>query len=128
MARHVTITFREDERNEAHVRVSVFVGRNPGARGHSGQLVLRTDEWDEARVWLDTLGDDRHMLRLTEDDWHLTHAPMCRPDLNACRVLAATEAYLDEMGGPWCIGDLEVWLDGDGTFCWSPQPEEALGG
>lgn len=47
--RPVTVMFREDGRNPGHARVSVFVGRQPGARGHSGQLVLRTDEWDELR-------------------------------------------------------------------------------
>lgn len=45
----VTVSVREDDRNEAHVHLSVFVGRNPGARGRSGTLVLRTDEWDELR-------------------------------------------------------------------------------
>ena len=39
-----TITFRVDEANHGHVTLSVFIGRNPGARGHSGRLVLRTDE------------------------------------------------------------------------------------
>jgi len=43
----VTIWFREDDRNPGHTRVSVFVGRYVGARGHSGVLTLRTDEWDE---------------------------------------------------------------------------------
>jgi len=42
-----TISLREDERNPGHVRVSVFVGRQPGSRGHAGQIVLRTDEWDD---------------------------------------------------------------------------------
>jgi len=43
----VTVALREDDRNPGHVRVSVFVGRRPGSRGHSGQIVLRTDEWDD---------------------------------------------------------------------------------
>jgi len=43
----VTIYLREDDRNPGHTRVSVFVGRHAGARGHSGVLIMRTDEWDE---------------------------------------------------------------------------------
>lgn len=43
----VTVLLREDARNPGHVRIRVFVGRNPGSRGCAGQLVLRTDEWDE---------------------------------------------------------------------------------
>ena len=47
MSEPVTVAFRETTRNPGHVRVSVFVGRNDGARGNSGELTLRTDEWDE---------------------------------------------------------------------------------
>lgn len=43
----VTCGMRVDSSNEAHTMVSVFVGRNEGARGHSGNLVFRTDEWRE---------------------------------------------------------------------------------
>lgn len=43
----VTVGIRVDDRNVAHTRVSVFVGRNEDARGHAGHLVLRTDEWDD---------------------------------------------------------------------------------
>lgn len=43
----VTVSVREDDRNDAHVHLSVFVGRTPDARGRAGTLVLRTDEWDE---------------------------------------------------------------------------------
>lgn len=50
--RPVTAHLREDGRNPGHARVSVFIGRQPGARGHSGQLVLRTDEWEELRAML----------------------------------------------------------------------------
>ena|GEM_PF-6382058 len=50
-----TITFRVDEANHGHVTLSVFIGRNPGARGHSGRLVLRTDEF------IDLLDD--HVVR-----------------------------------------------------------------
>lgn len=47
MDESVSVGFRENTRNPGHVRVSVFVGRNEGARGHSGEIVIRTDEWDE---------------------------------------------------------------------------------
>ena len=43
-AREPTVTFRVDHANAGHVTLTVFVGRNPGARGRAGQLVLRTDE------------------------------------------------------------------------------------
>jgi len=43
----VSIMFREDERNPGHVRLSVFVGRTDGARGHAGEIVMRADEWDQ---------------------------------------------------------------------------------
>lgn len=42
-----TVTFRVDAANPGHVHLTVFIGRNPGARGHSGTLTLRTDELAE---------------------------------------------------------------------------------
>lgn len=51
----VTWLFVEIDRNEAHVRVNVFIGRQPGSRGRAGELVLRTDEWDELRGRLRSL-------------------------------------------------------------------------
>lgn len=51
--RPTTILLREDDRNPGHVRVTVWIGRNPGARGNSGTLTIRTDEWDELRDRLD---------------------------------------------------------------------------
>lgn len=45
--RPVTAGLRVDSRNEGHVTLSVFVGRNEGARGHSGRITLRADEWRE---------------------------------------------------------------------------------
>lgn len=45
----IYIGFRENSRNPGHCRISVFVGRKRGSRGHSGEIVLRTDEWDEIR-------------------------------------------------------------------------------
>ncbi len=53
---YVSIGFREDERNDAHVRVSVFVGRALRQRGHAGQLTLRSEEWDELADRLAKLG------------------------------------------------------------------------
>ena len=41
------IGLQEIRRNPGHVQVQVFIGRNEGARGNSGTLSLRTDEWDE---------------------------------------------------------------------------------
>ena len=43
----VTAAVRLDSANPGHAKVSVFVGRNEGARGHSGTLTFRTDEWAE---------------------------------------------------------------------------------
>lgn len=45
--RAVSCAVRVVSRNPGHTRVSVFSGRNEGARGHSGELVFRTDEWAE---------------------------------------------------------------------------------
>lgn len=48
MQRHpVSCAVRLVSRNPGHVRVAVFAGRNEGARGHSGELVFRADEWME---------------------------------------------------------------------------------
>lgn len=35
------------DRNPRHTRVTVFIGRTPGSRGKSGELTLRSDEFDE---------------------------------------------------------------------------------
>jgi hypothetical protein len=56
--RPVTALFRVVDRNPAHVRVVVWVGRNVGARGKSGELVFRVDEWDRVRAWLGRLDPD----------------------------------------------------------------------
>lgn len=47
MSRAVSAGVRVVGRNPEHVTVVVFAGRNPGARGNSGSLVFRADEWDE---------------------------------------------------------------------------------
>lgn len=119
----VTVTFREDDRNDAHVRVSVFIGRNEGARGHAGQLVMRTDEWDEARPWLETFGEWRHVLECSENGWHVEHAPQCRPSLRDCKVFAAVREI--DVGGrgdiaddltDWGLGRWFVWLNDRGVL------------
>lgn len=43
----VSAAIRCDEQGPGHTKVSVFVGRTEGARGHSGVLTFRTDEWLE---------------------------------------------------------------------------------
>lgn len=43
----VMVGLRCDHRNPGHTIVSVFVGRNEDARGPSGALRFRTDEFDE---------------------------------------------------------------------------------
>lgn len=60
--RSVSIAFRENSRNPGHVRVSVFIGRNKGARGNSGEIVVRTDEWDELRHQITHEGVDVSIL------------------------------------------------------------------
>lgn len=51
-----TVMFREVDRNPGHVRITVWIGRNHGARGNAGTLTLRTDEWDELIAEPRTLG------------------------------------------------------------------------
>lgn len=64
----VTVAFREVSRNPRHVRVQMFVGRNEGARGNSGEVVLRTDEWDEirAKIELPFIQDTGEVLGLDD--------------------------------------------------------------
>ena len=45
----VSVGFRFNRMNPGHVTVSIFAGRNPGSRGHAGELVFRTDEWPSVR-------------------------------------------------------------------------------
>lgn len=45
--RTVTLALRRDSQNPGHTKVSVFSGRNEGARAHSGTLTFRTDELAE---------------------------------------------------------------------------------
>jgi hypothetical protein len=54
----VTAGIRVDSQNPGHTTISVFVGRNPGARGHAGTLTLRTDEWHQ----LGTLDADGRLI------------------------------------------------------------------
>ncbi len=39
------IGLREDSCTGGHTQVSVFIGRNEGARGRSGVITVRNDEW-----------------------------------------------------------------------------------
>ena len=48
-AGRVTVGFRFNRMNPGHVTVSIFAGPNLGSRGHSGELVFRTDEWPIVR-------------------------------------------------------------------------------
>lgn len=64
--RRLSCTIRIDDRNAGHTRFTIFVGRNPDARGNAGQLILRTDEFDEIFVrgtephwWFDKVYDGR---------------------------------------------------------------------
>lgn len=41
------IGLREDSHTGGHTQVSVFIGRNEGARGRSGVITIRNDEWNE---------------------------------------------------------------------------------
>lgn len=43
----VTCMLRVDDTNPGHTWVTLFVGRNPSARGHAGTLAFRTDELAE---------------------------------------------------------------------------------
>ena len=45
--RQATVHLRVFDRNPGHTKAHVFVGRNPDARGNSGVLTFRTDEFDE---------------------------------------------------------------------------------
>jgi len=54
----VTAGVKVVDRNPGHVRLSVYSGRNPYARGHSGTLTVRTDEWPEFRARLELAGFD----------------------------------------------------------------------
>ncbi len=47
MPKPVTLSYRVEEENEGHTTITLFVGRNPGARARAGKLVFRTDEWEE---------------------------------------------------------------------------------
>lgn len=65
-ANPVSVAFREDERNPGHVKVSVFIGRNPGSRGHSGQITIRTDEWDEMVEQIEIIGHPYQRMEIQD--------------------------------------------------------------
>lgn len=43
----VRLALRRNSQNPGHTTLSVFAGRNEGARGHAGTLTFRTDELAE---------------------------------------------------------------------------------
>jgi hypothetical protein len=43
----VSIMLRDEGLVGGHYRIGVFIGRTPGARGKSGQIIVREDEWRE---------------------------------------------------------------------------------
>lgn len=59
--RPVTVGYRvdDDPHNGGHVRVSIFIGENEGARGHSGQLVIRPTEWAQVEYIFQQAGMDK---------------------------------------------------------------------
>lgn len=61
----VGIRFRVLEDNGAHVRVAVFTGRNVGAFGHAGELVIRSEDWPTIRARLGRMTDP-NLLVLVE--------------------------------------------------------------
>ena len=42
-----SVGYKVIDENPAHTRITVWVGRTPGARGNSGTLTVRTDELSE---------------------------------------------------------------------------------
>ena len=52
------IGLREDSCTGGHTQVSVFIGRNEGARGRSGVVTVRNDEWDELQAAIEDTAED----------------------------------------------------------------------
>ena len=50
--RPVLLGFRDATEHPGHKRIQLFAGRNEGARGNSGTLVFRDDEWPAVRAAL----------------------------------------------------------------------------
>jgi hypothetical protein len=87
MERPTKIALRVNDRNPGHVRLSLFVGRNPGSRVHAGEIVVRTDEWDElrdrierVRTMIDPGGPLTHYCAPEFDDAARPTAWVCEDD------------------------------------------------
>jgi hypothetical protein len=66
----MNIRLRENDRNEAHVRLSVFVGPEGQGR-HAGELVFRTSEYPEFQRLIEDNCCHKHTengLALTEKE------------------------------------------------------------
>lgn len=101
----VTAALRLDSVNPGHVIMSVFIGRNIGARGHSGTLTLRTDEWHE----LGDLVDNRLLVEFELLDVPLAVLEGLRDadvaaGMPACRVCGCT-AHAACPGGCYFVQD-----------------------
>lgn len=53
--KNTTMGMRVESRNPQHVRVSVWIGQRGKNRARAGELIFRTEEWDD----LSTRGDTR---------------------------------------------------------------------
>lgn len=69
IGKRLHIGFRIIDQNPGHTRVSVFIGENLGARGNSGELIIRTDEWEHFIAWHEGLqsGQGDPELEITFD-------------------------------------------------------------
>lgn len=56
--RPVRMGYRESTNAPGHRLMQIFVGRNEGARGQSGVLIVDEDEWDEVSAALRRGGFD----------------------------------------------------------------------
>lgn len=54
--RPLTVGLKVTNWSPGHTTASFFAGRNPDARGRSGELVFRNDEWDELQPVFEALG------------------------------------------------------------------------
>lgn len=82
----ISIAFRVDDVNPVHTRVSVWSGTSTGDwdgvhRARSGDLVLRTAEWEALRGLIDGTGGDPYAtdVGLARVEWY--SAPMLSDDV-----------------------------------------------
>ena len=78
----VTIAIDIDDQNPGHTRGRLFVGRNPGARGMSGQVVFRTDELTELaeRGVIEIVGADPKVSPAGDRRENSVPCSICRTD------------------------------------------------